>query len=74
VAELSDDPLDSGDDSEDKSEEIDHRRAIENVAKEHKRDIKLGELEHILQKLESKGAKNNILKYKQMSELRARVN
>lgn len=73
-ADLNNDPLKSDDDSDEQSEEIDHRKAIENVAKEHNRDIRIGELEFILQKLESKGAKNNILKYKQMSELRASVN
>lgn len=44
------------------------------MALEHRKDIRLGELEWILEKLEQKGARNSILKYNQMSELRARIN
>lgn len=65
---------DDSDDSNEDDEQIDHRLAIEKVAQEHQRDVRSGDLERILEKLESKGAKSNILKYKQMSELRTSIN
>lgn len=47
---------------------------MEKVEKEHFLDVKVGELDHILQKLEKKGAKKTILKFKAMQELRANAN
>jgi len=59
---------------DEEGDNIDHRKAIERVAKEQKRDERFGDLEHILAKLEQKGARNSILKFKLMAELRAIVN
>lgn len=44
------------------------------VEEEHVSDIRTGELEPILWKLEEKGAKMNIASYKEMQTLRARRN
>jgi hypothetical protein len=44
------------------------------VEEEHLNDIRAGELEPILWKLEEKGSKMNIASYKEMQTLRARRN
>ena len=42
------------------------------VQKEHENDIRMGQLDQILLRLEQKGMKNNIFKYKEMQQLRAK--
>ena len=41
------------------------------IEQEHQNDIREGDFEAILRKLEERGAKNNIFKYKEMQKLRA---
>ena len=62
------------DKSESADDGIDHRKIIDVVKGQHLKDIKLGNLQLILKKLEYKGEKNDILKLKEMRALRAQIN
>ena len=54
--------------------EVNYKPTPQEVEEEHYNDIKNGQLEPILWKLEEKGSKLNIAAYKEMQTLRAKRN